>query len=276
MRRVHPPSGGSRAGLTRTPHVTDRAAAVAGIRGTHCRARHRPLARRQHRRSRLHHARFRSCRVRMSHCWRSRMAMRSPARSCSTGCCKAQLTPTRGRLTFGFVNLAAYERFDPRQPTASRFVDEDINRLWDPAVLDSAAAVDRARPRTRDPAADRHGGRAVRPALDAVAIGPADPVRHVAEGKAPCPWRRGAGTGRGRSWTCQRTPHDRLSTLCRCGNAVRGEPRGGRTTLAAGDGGHDVRQRCRVAASYGRGGTASGAAAAGAAARSVLPKSRWR
>src|SRR5262245_15807160 len=46
------------------------------------------------------------------------------------------LTPTRGRLTLGFVNLAAYERFDPRQPTVSRFVDEDINRLWDPAVLD--------------------------------------------------------------------------------------------------------------------------------------------
>jgi hypothetical protein len=35
---------------------------------------------------------------------------------------EAELKPTRGRLTFGFVNLAAYERFDPRQPTASRFV----------------------------------------------------------------------------------------------------------------------------------------------------------
>src|SRR5207249_2485692 len=50
---------------------------------------------------------------------------------------RARLEPTRGRLTFGFVNLAAYERFDPRQPTASRFVDEDINRVWDAAVLDS-------------------------------------------------------------------------------------------------------------------------------------------
>ncbi|MGH7107909.1 MAG: peptidase M14, partial [Acetobacteraceae bacterium] len=38
--------------------------------------------------------------------------------------------------TFGFVNLAAFARFDPRQPTASRFVEEDMNRLWDPAVLD--------------------------------------------------------------------------------------------------------------------------------------------
>jgi predicted deacylase len=61
---------------------------------------------------------------------------------------QAGLAPTRGRLTFGFVNLAAYERFDPRQPTASRFVDEDINRVWDPAVLDGprrSLELDRAR-----------------------------------------------------------------------------------------------------------------------------------
>src|SRR3954447_10103732 len=31
------------------------------------------------------------------------------------------LAPRHGRLTFGFVNIAAYERFDPRHPTASRF-----------------------------------------------------------------------------------------------------------------------------------------------------------
>jgi predicted deacylase len=58
------------------------------------------------------------------------------------------LTPARGKLTFGFVNLAAYARFDPRQPTVSRFVDEDMNRLWDATVLDSArrsTELDRAR-----------------------------------------------------------------------------------------------------------------------------------
>src|SRR6516164_5899292 len=61
---------------------------------------------------------------------------------------QAGLMPTRGRLTFGFVNLAAYERFDPRQPTVARFVDEDINRLWDTVVLDGArrsVELDRAR-----------------------------------------------------------------------------------------------------------------------------------
>lgn len=56
--------------------------------------------------------------------------------------------PARGRLTFGFVNLAAFARFDPRQPTASRFVDEDMNRLWDRALLDGprrSSELDRAR-----------------------------------------------------------------------------------------------------------------------------------
>jgi predicted deacylase len=46
------------------------------------------------------------------------------------------LRPLRGRLTLGFVNLAAFDRFDPAQPTASRFVDEDLNRIWDLPVLD--------------------------------------------------------------------------------------------------------------------------------------------
>jgi predicted deacylase len=38
--------------------------------------------------------------------------------------------PRRGRLTFAFCNVAAFARFDPRQPDASRFVDEDFNRVW--------------------------------------------------------------------------------------------------------------------------------------------------
>jgi len=61
---------------------------------------------------------------------------------------RADFTPTRGRLTLGFVDIAAFERFDPHQPTASRFVDEDINRVWDEAVLDGprhSSELDRAR-----------------------------------------------------------------------------------------------------------------------------------
>jgi len=46
--------------------------------------------------------------------------------------------PVRGRLSLVFANIAAYERFDPARPQASRFVDEDMNRVWSPAVLDGA------------------------------------------------------------------------------------------------------------------------------------------
>jgi predicted deacylase len=61
---------------------------------------------------------------------------------------RSSLRPENGRITFGFVNLAAFARFDPRQPTASRFVDEDMNRVWEPAVLNGprrSAELDRAR-----------------------------------------------------------------------------------------------------------------------------------
>jgi predicted deacylase len=60
----------------------------------------------------------------------------------------AGLRPRRGRLTFGFANLAAFDRFDPAHPTASRFVEEDMNRLWDAPVLDGprhSLELDRAR-----------------------------------------------------------------------------------------------------------------------------------
>jgi predicted deacylase len=46
------------------------------------------------------------------------------------------LRPRRGRLTLAFANLAAFERFDPASPYASRFVDEDFNRVWNARTLD--------------------------------------------------------------------------------------------------------------------------------------------
>jgi predicted deacylase len=48
---------------------------------------------------------------------------------------RAGLRPRHGKLTLAFDNVAAYQRFDPRVPIASRFVDEDFNRLWSPATL---------------------------------------------------------------------------------------------------------------------------------------------
>ena len=46
--------------------------------------------------------------------------------------------PRRGTLTLCFANLAAFDRFDPADPTASRFVDEDLNRLWADHLLAGA------------------------------------------------------------------------------------------------------------------------------------------
>jgi predicted deacylase len=61
---------------------------------------------------------------------------------------RAGLMPTQGKLSFGFLNLTAFGRFDPLRPTASRFVDEDMNRVWDEAILDGprhSIELDRAR-----------------------------------------------------------------------------------------------------------------------------------
>jgi len=64
------------------------------------------------------------------------------------GLLRRGMRPARGTLTLGFANLAAFARWDPAQPTASRFLDEDMNRLWNPAVLDGprrSSELDRAR-----------------------------------------------------------------------------------------------------------------------------------
>lgn len=48
---------------------------------------------------------------------------------------EAGLRPHQGALTLALCNLAAFDRFDPARPDASRFVDEDMNRLWTPPSL---------------------------------------------------------------------------------------------------------------------------------------------
>ncbi len=56
--------------------------------------------------------------------------------------------PKHGRLTLGFANLAAFAQFDPENPTASRYVEEDMNRVWDDYQLFGvrhSAELDRAR-----------------------------------------------------------------------------------------------------------------------------------
>jgi predicted deacylase len=45
------------------------------------------------------------------------------------------LSPERGRLTLVFANPDAFASFDRDDPTASRFLEEDMNRIWAPDIL---------------------------------------------------------------------------------------------------------------------------------------------
>jgi predicted deacylase len=69
---------------------------------------------------------------------------------------KNKVRPTRGKLTLSFLNVAAYHAFDKAKPNASRFIDEDINRVWDVATLEgSRNTVETKRAREFRPAVDR-------------------------------------------------------------------------------------------------------------------------
>jgi len=60
----------------------------------------------------------------------------------------AGVRPRRGTLVLAFNNVAAYREFDPRYPIASRYIDEDFNRLWRPETLDGprrSVELERAR-----------------------------------------------------------------------------------------------------------------------------------
>jgi predicted deacylase len=61
---------------------------------------------------------------------------------------RAEIRPRRGKLTLSFDNVAAYREFDARYPIASRYVDEDFNRLWSKETLDGprrSVELERAR-----------------------------------------------------------------------------------------------------------------------------------
>jgi len=70
-----------------------------------------------------------------------------------------QVRPRAGSLSLAFMNVAAFARFDKVQPNASRFVDEDFNRLWSRETLDGH----------RD-SCELRRARKVRPLLDEVDV----------------------------------------------------------------------------------------------------------
>nr|WP_171986698.1 succinylglutamate desuccinylase/aspartoacylase family protein [Burkholderia cenocepacia] len=69
----------------------------------------------------------------------------------------AGLRPVAGRLSLGFGNVGAYEHFSAENADATRYLDEDMNRVWTPAALDG----------TRD-SRELARARAMRPLLDTV------------------------------------------------------------------------------------------------------------
>lgn len=69
--------------------------------------------------------------------------------------------PVQGKLSLAFMNVAAHEAFDAQVPDASRWIDEDFNRLWSPATLDDP---------DRKLTEELRRAREVRPWLDTVDI----------------------------------------------------------------------------------------------------------
>lgn len=69
---------------------------------------------------------------------------------------RAGIRPLQGRLSLVFCNIAAFERFDVANPEASRWVEEDFNRVWTAEVLDGPRdTVDLRRARILRPLLDR-------------------------------------------------------------------------------------------------------------------------
>jgi hypothetical protein len=67
------------------------------------------------------------------------------------GLLEAGVRPQRGSLTLAFCNLEAFDRFDPADHDASRFVDEDLNRQWSADRIAEGGTRERHRAATLQP-----------------------------------------------------------------------------------------------------------------------------
>ncbi|MBI3728675.1 MAG: succinylglutamate desuccinylase/aspartoacylase family protein [Burkholderiales bacterium] len=65
--------------------------------------------------------------------------------------------PLQGRITLGFANVDAYLKFDINNPDATRYIDEDMNRVWSADRLDG-----------KDDSVELRRARALRPIIDSV------------------------------------------------------------------------------------------------------------
>ncbi|MGV6393226.1 M14 family metallopeptidase [Pseudomonas caspiana] len=70
---------------------------------------------------------------------------------------RAGVRPRQGRLSLAFGNVEAYHRFDPQDIDATRYIDEDMNRVWVPERLDGDEV-----------SVELNRARALRPLIDSV------------------------------------------------------------------------------------------------------------
>jgi predicted deacylase len=71
------------------------------------------------------------------------------------GLFREKVKPERGKLILSFANVAAFERFDFNDPDRSRYIDEDINRVWaDEQLLGSRDSAELRRARELRPFVD--------------------------------------------------------------------------------------------------------------------------
>ncbi len=61
------------------------------------------------------------------------------------GLLESGLRPQAGSLTLMFCHLAAFDRFDPANHDAARFVEQDMNRQWSDERMDAADSLERRR-----------------------------------------------------------------------------------------------------------------------------------
>lgn len=62
--------------------------------------------------------------------------------------------PLQGQLCIAFANHEAFARWNPQDPYASRYVDEDLNRVWSDAALAEGDTVEKRRARELRPFVD--------------------------------------------------------------------------------------------------------------------------
>jgi predicted deacylase len=68
---------------------------------------------------------------------------------------QAQLRPRCGALTLAFCNLDAFDRFDPQNPDAARYVEHDLNRLWGARAGAAASCLEHRRVQALQPFVER-------------------------------------------------------------------------------------------------------------------------